>query len=114
MFLRRKGVSIRNINLRHTIRLVALPQVEPVDGFCVYNMKEIKLSRGMVTIVDNQDFKYLHKSKWCISVRGYAIRGVGTRRNRTFLFILSLKYSASDMPARAILNLTIALSPICP
>ena len=24
--------------MRHIIRLVALPQVEPVDGFCVYNM----------------------------------------------------------------------------
>jgi hypothetical protein len=29
-------------------------------------MKEIKLTKGMVTLVDEVDFDYLNQSKWCV------------------------------------------------
>lgn len=37
-------------------------------------MKEIKLTKGYVAIVDDDDFEYLSQFKWCFSGSGYAIR----------------------------------------
>lgn len=43
-------------------------------------MKEIKLARGMVSIVDDEDFEELSKHKWFYS-NGYAIRSI-TLKNK--------------------------------
>lgn len=49
-------------------------------------MKEIKLTRGLVTIVDDEDFEWLIQSKWC-AYRGrcgyYAVRTEYGLRQRT-------------------------------
>lgn len=34
-------------------------------------MKEIKLAYGIVTVVDDSDYEYLNKFKWCISQHGH-------------------------------------------
>lgn len=39
-------------------------------------MKEINLSKGVVTIVDDEDYEILNKYKWNLSSDGYAVRGV--------------------------------------
>lgn len=36
--------------------------------------KEIQLSKGNITIVDDDDFEWVSKNKWCIDGRGYAVR----------------------------------------
>lgn len=46
-------------------------------------MKEIKTRRGFVAIVDDEDFEWLSKYKWCYDGKGYATRNIildsGTR-----------------------------------
>jgi hypothetical protein len=37
-------------------------------------MKEINLSRGKITIVDDADFDYLNQWRWKLSSTGYAVR----------------------------------------
>ena len=41
-------------------------------------MREILLSRGLVTIVDDDDHVWLRRHKWCVTSGGYATRGVHT------------------------------------
>jgi hypothetical protein len=50
-----------------------------------YPFRRIPLTQGKYAIVDPEDFERLNKHKWCAVKRGntfYAIRSVGTRRNR--------------------------------
>lgn len=37
-------------------------------------MKEIPLSKGKITIVDDLDYEWLSQWKWCVSNKGYAQR----------------------------------------
>lgn len=43
-------------------------------------MKRIKLTQGKYALVDDADFEYLNKFKWCINNSGYAVRRVGGRK----------------------------------
>lgn len=50
-------------------------------------MKEIKLTQGKVTLVDDEWYEYLNQWKWCYSKwdqanTGYAVRTDGKRPNR--------------------------------
>lgn len=42
-------------------------------------MKEIKLTRGKITLVDDEDYEWLNQYKWCYAGPGYAYRR--TRNN---------------------------------
>ena len=50
-------------------------------------MKEIQLTKGKVTIVDDEDFDFLNKWKWCLHSRGYAKRNVKNRKSQTTLLL---------------------------
>lgn len=63
-------------------------------------MKQIKLTQNQIALVDNSDFEYLSKYKWCTikTRRGfYAVRGFTANKNKQILIymhrqILGLKY----------------------
>lgn len=44
--------------------------------------KEIKLSQGKFTIVDDEDFDDLNKNKWYCSAHGYAVRNIRINKER--------------------------------
>lgn len=48
-------------------------------------MKSLKLSQGKNTIVDDFDYEYLSKFKWCITNNGYAGRNCGESRKRLLM-----------------------------
>ena len=45
------------------------------DGGRVGTVRGIKLTRGKVTIVDDDDYAWLMQWKWCVTDTGYAKRG---------------------------------------
>lgn len=49
-------------------------------------MKEIQLTKGMTTKVDDADYEWLSKFKWCVNNRRghfYAVRGITVNGKRT-------------------------------
>jgi hypothetical protein len=48
-------------------------------------MKEIPLTKGKVTLVDDDDFEWLSKWKWCLSSCGYAMRATPLERSTIFM-----------------------------
>jgi len=49
-------------------------------------MKEISLSQGKTCLVDDKDYYWLNKHKWTY-MKGYAIRCIGGRKNRKYLYM---------------------------
>jgi hypothetical protein len=55
-------------------------------------MKEIKLSQGMVALVDDEDYDYLNQWKWCVTIGAgtyYAVRKINNRLLRMHRLILN-------------------------
>jgi len=50
-------------------------------------MKKILLTRGMVTMVDDEDFEQMNQWKWYCSASGYATRDVGGRKNKRHVWM---------------------------
>ena len=50
-------------------------------------MKEIKLTKGFVAIVDDEDFKELSKHKWYYHNMGYAVRKIRIGRKAASLLL---------------------------
>ena len=61
--------------------------IDPL-GLIVYNtlMKQIPLTQDKFTLVDDENFEELNKYKWTY-MKGYAIRGIGGRKNRRTLYM---------------------------
>lgn len=51
------------------------------------DMKEIKLTQGKVTLVDDEDFEWLSQWKWCIGNDGYAVRAIRLNGKQKTLFM---------------------------
>lgn len=47
-------------------------------------MREVPLSKGKFAIVDDDDFDRVSEFKWSFTGNGYAIRGIGSRKNRKY------------------------------
>lgn len=50
-------------------------------------MREIPLTRGMVALVDDQDYERISAHKWSAATAGYAIRGVGSHKNSRCIYM---------------------------
>jgi len=50
-------------------------------------MKEIPLSKNAVAIVDDADFDYLSKFRWCLNGSGYAVRSAIVDGKRKHIFM---------------------------
>ncbi len=48
------------------------------------DMKEIRLTQGKVTLVDDEYFEWLDRWKWCYGSSGYAMRTVRRSDNKPF------------------------------
>lgn len=64
-------------------------------------MREISLSRGLVTLVDDEDYDTLSQWKWHVCSRGYAARkvkqeGVGYRQIRILMHMVLLGINVGD------------------
>ena len=44
-------------------------------------MKEIELTKGMVAIVDDEDFEYLNQFSWYLSSHGYAVTNCASMKH---------------------------------
>jgi hypothetical protein len=58
--------------------------------------KEIPLTRGKVTIVDDEDYEWLNQWKWDCNAQGYARRGAGGRKNRIYIRMHRLIIGAKE------------------
>ena len=60
------------------------------------NMKYIKLTKGKIAIVDDEDFEYLNQWKWYYSASGYAVRDVGSRKSKRHIWMIRLLNKTPD------------------
>ena len=84
-------------NIKENPRFVTMPQVHPAQVDCLCDvpgclyMKEIKLTQGKVTLVDDEDFEYLNQWKWYANKIGkifYAYRSEWLKDKQVRKFIL--------------------------
>lgn len=50
-------------------------------------MRSVKLTKNFEALVDDDIFDSISVFKWCISSNGYAVRGVGDRKNNHIVFM---------------------------
>ncbi len=50
-------------------------------------MKEIQLTRGKVTLVDDEDFERVSAHKWCYMTAGYAARSIVESKKRKLVYL---------------------------
>ena len=55
-------------------------------------VREIELTRGLVTFVDDADYEWLSQWSWCATSEGYAKRGTRNRRLGTQSIILMHRF----------------------